>query len=205
MYRPAAYWTVVNIGLMTVGCAKNTGSVVSNDPFASGGDPFQAVANHSKESDSTYAAKTATHSQPAGWSRTQPMSQTNYPAQQNAPGVVNTGSSLRFQTSAPMPEITAEKPVTHRPMPAPPMQTVEAPPSSGIQQAQFFTGESQSSGVTPASFESSMPVIRPRTSSSAEQSPVSLDMPVFAEDTEETPSFAPTTSTPGSEDEWWNN
>ena len=104
MYRSTLFLLAVIAGMMTVGCAKHSGSIVSNDPFATDGDPFQAVANHSKESQKTYTAKTPVSSQTPGWSRTQPM-HTQSSTQQPA-GMANT--SLRFQTSAPMPEITAE-------------------------------------------------------------------------------------------------
>ncbi|GEM_PF-1742191 len=206
MYRSTLFLLAVIAGMMTVGCAKHSGSIVSNDPFATDGDPFQAVANHSKESQKTYTAKTPVSSQTPGWSRTQPM-HTQSSTQQPA-GMANT--SLRFQTSAPMPEITAEKPITRKPMPIPPRQTVEATPDSGIQHAQYFNGQSQPSGVTPASFENAMPVIRPRNAPPIEQSPATLEMPVFADEVESTPSREPNTvTTPtiqnGSDNEWWNN
>ncbi|MDC0274233.1 MAG: hypothetical protein P8M30_06075 [Planctomycetaceae bacterium] len=204
MYRSTMFLLAVIAGVMTVGCAKNSGSIVSNDPFAANGDPFQAVANHSKESKTFSAAKQPVSTQPPGWSRTQPMysqSKTEQPA-----GMANT--SLRFQASAPMPEITAEKPVAHKPMPVPTVQTVEATPPSGIQHAQYFNGQSQSNGVTPASFESSMPVIRPRNAPAMQESPVTLEMPVFANEkpissVEPNTVTAPTMQS-GADNEWWN-
>lgn len=213
MYRSAKFLTVALLGLTALGCAKHTGSVVSNDPFAMEGDPFQAAdqeMNASSTNQPSYAAKPSAPlpTQPAGWSRTGTSPQQPRTNSHGQTGFASTGSGMRFQASAPMPEITAEKPVKRTSMIPPMTQTQQtvAPkpmPTPSIEQAAFAEETSENSGITQASFEVSSETPRPLPPSKevSGESPVSLEMPVFAD---EDSSSMTTEATTSQDDEWWN-
>lgn len=201
MHRSATFLTVALMGLTALGCAKHTGSVVSDDPFAMEGDPFQAAEremNASSTQHPTYAAKPSAPkpTQPAGWSRTGQNPTTTG----NPTGTASTRSAMRFQASAPIPEIMAEKRVERRAMIPKQEPTADAKPMPRIQPAAYVEETTQDSFITQASYETtpSEPRPLPVTETQPAKSPASLEMPKFADE-----EISPTEEPAITEDEWW--
>ncbi|MBD3674714.1 MAG: hypothetical protein HUJ26_14425 [Planctomycetaceae bacterium] len=215
MYRSILFLTIACVLYSSVGCAKHTGSVVSSDPFEMEGDPFQAaeqeMSSPPPSEESMYAAKTSAPmpQHPTQWSRSEP--EATQMSSSNSAGFASTGTRMRFQASAPMPEILAEKPIARKPM-VPPVNasTSMAPtqresPVSTIQSAEFVTNANADSGVTPAGFERSQPEPRsmPKFEAAPGESPASLEMPVFAEDENSTSTTTDSFTSQATSDEWW--
>jgi len=197
--------TLTLFGFMATGCANQSGSVLSEDPFQ-GSDPFQVASQGSNSESTDHASRVtdSTSSKPhSGWNRAQEeYGNSASPKSTEPAGFASTGSGLRFQSSAPIPEIYAEKRPASPQQTVPP-QTVSRPDVSGqVQNAQYFNGESERQQIMQTGgLKSEMPIVTPRNSASSQEPVATLDQPVFVEEEQ---SVEPQSKPSTEEKAWWS-